>query len=77
MGEKFTLIENNTLFEFEYDENRFIYLLNYELKDSSKFRELKGIIKVTSTNRPSTVKTDLLVDKVYKGCQLETATRKV
>ena len=34
MGEKFTLIENNTLFEFEYDENRFIYLLNYELKDS-------------------------------------------
>lgn len=34
MGEKFTLIENNTLFEFEYNENRLIYLLNYELKDS-------------------------------------------
>ena len=56
---------NNELKDSTFDPQTGLTTYNYELKDSSKFRELKGIIKVTSTNQPSTVKTDLLVDKVY------------
>lgn len=56
---------NNELKDSTFNPQTGLTTYNYELKDSSKFRELKGIIKVTSTNRPSTVKTDLLVDKVY------------
>lgn len=38
---------------------------NYELKELTKFRELEGIIKVTSLTQPFSVSTILTVDKVY------------
>jgi hypothetical protein len=56
---------NNKLIDSTYDATTKLTTYNYELKDSTKFRELRGVIKVTSSNRPNTVKTDLTMDKVY------------
>jgi len=56
---------NNKPIDSVYDPTTKLTTYNYELKDSTKFRELRGVIKVTSSNRPNTVKTDLTMDKVY------------
>lgn len=56
---------NNKPIDSIYDPTTNLTTYNYELKDSTEFRELKGVIKVTSSNRPNRVSTDLTVDKVF------------
>jgi hypothetical protein len=56
---------NNKPIDSIYDPTTKLTTYNYELKDSTEFRELKGVIKVTSSNRPNRVSTDLTVDKVF------------
>jgi opacity protein-like surface antigen len=56
---------NNQLTGFDIDPVTGLTTYNYELKDSTKFRELRGTIKVTTTNQPSKVNTVLTMDKVY------------
>ena len=56
---------NNKPIDSVYDPTTKLTTYNYELKDSTKFRELKGVIKVTSSNRPNKVSTDLTIDKVF------------
>ena len=56
---------NNSFIDSDTDSTTGLTTYNYELEDSTQFRELKGIIKVTSINQPSSVNTILTVDKVY------------
>ena len=56
---------NNKLIDSTYNPITGLNNYNFELKDSTKFRELRGIIKVTSKDKPFKVDTELLIDKVY------------
>ena len=56
---------NNKLIDSTYNPITGLNNYNFELRDSTKFRELRGIIKVTSKDKPFKVDTELLIDKVY------------
>ena len=56
---------NNKPIGSTYDPETGLTTYDFELKDSTKFRELRGIIKVTSKDKPFKVDTELLIDKVY------------
>lgn len=58
-------ILNNKLIDSEFDGTTGLTTYNYELKDSTKFRELKGKIKVTSKEQPTKVKTEITTDNIY------------
>lgn len=72
-------IDNNPI-DSIYDSNLGLTIYNFELKDSTKFRELEGTIKVASTKKPTSVKTiltkdvvktDLVIGKTLKNDTLE------
>lgn len=56
---------NNKPIGSTYDPETGLTTYDFELKDSTKFRKLRGTIKVTSTKQPTKVNTELTVDNVY------------